>query len=77
MINERCDIPIRVDHLSTDARLEAAEWCLDEFGIDHVEIMRPLTVKFEGPNPCNEIGMVACFWFENQKDANWFTLRWV
>jgi hypothetical protein len=77
MIQEHCTIPIRIDHLPTNTRLEAAEWCLFEFGLDHVEIMRPLTVKVEGPNPCNEIAMVACFWFESQRDANWFALRWL
>ncbi len=77
MILEHCTIPIRIDHLSTATRLEAAEWCLQEYGIGHVEIMRPLTVKISGPNPCNEIGLAACFWFENQKDANWFALRWL
>lgn len=77
MIAERCNIPIRIDHLPTKTRLEAAEWCIAEFGIERVEIMRPLEVKHGGKNPCNEIGLVACFWFENQKDANWFALRWL
>lgn len=63
--------------MPTNTRLEAAEWCMMELGLDRVEIMRPLAVKVTGPNPCNEIAMVACFWFENQKDANWFALRWL
>lgn len=64
------NIPIRVDHLGTSDRLEAAVWCLLEFGIEHVDILRPITVD-------DNTDLAACFWFDNQRDANWFALRWL
>jgi hypothetical protein len=70
-------IPIRIDHLGTVVRYNAALWCIEEFGIENFDFLRPITVKMDGPNPCNEIGVVACFWFAKQEDANWFALKWL
>lgn len=78
MVLENCTIPIELTHLPAVIRREAAEWALSEFGVEKVDVLRPMTKKVtEGPNLCNEIMMVPCFWFENQKDANWFALRWM
>lgn len=72
-----CSIPIRVDHLPVNTRRDAAEWCVAKYA-DKVDVLRPLTVKVtEGGNLCNEIYAAPCFWFEDQKDANWFSLRWL
>jgi hypothetical protein len=68
-------IPVRIDHLPASIRREAALWCSEEIGIDKVEVMRPLEIRNEQNGLCQEV--VACFWFENQKDANWFALRWL
>lgn len=76
-IKEHCTIPVELTHLTTEQRREAAVWALEHFGLEEVDIIRPLTKKvIEGPNLCNEIMMVPCFWFEKQKDANWFLMRW-
>lgn len=64
------NIPIRVDHLPTTDRLNAAVWCIEHFGVEHVDILRPITVDAD-------LDAAACFWFERQKDANWFALRWL
>lgn len=78
MVLEHCTISIELSHLTVQQRREAAAWAVERFGITEVDILRPLTKKVtEGPNLCNEIMMVPCFWFANQKDANWFALRWL
>jgi hypothetical protein len=64
-----CTIPIAIDHLSVEVRREAALWCLDYYGADNVNVWR--LKKLDNGN------MVACFWFKNNKDANWFVLRWL
>lgn len=77
MTKEQCTIPIELSHMTPLQRLEAAEWAIGQFGQESVDIMRPITKKVVGgPNPCNEIMLVPCFWFEKEKDANWFMLRW-
>ena len=78
MVLEHCTIPIDLSRLSAETRREAAIWAFEEFGYDSVDVLRPMSKKVtEGPNLCNEIMMVPCFWFSNQKDANWFALRWL
>ena len=77
MVIEHCTIPVELSHLTTQQRREAAGWAVERFGITEVDILRPMGKKVVGgPNLCNEIMLVPCFWFSNQKDANWFLLRW-
>jgi hypothetical protein len=72
-----CTIPVELSHLTAQERREAACWAVEKFGIADVDFLRPMTKKVvDGPNLCNEIMLVPCFWFSSQKDANWFLLRW-
>jgi hypothetical protein len=61
-------IAIEVDHLGTLDRLEAAVWCMEEFGPERVDVMRPLGTGTD---------LKAAFWFRDTRDANWFALRWL
>lgn len=72
-----CVIPVELSHLTTSERRAAAEWAIEKYGQDNVDVMRPLLQRIEeGPALCKEIVMVPCFWFATQKQANWFLLRW-
>jgi hypothetical protein len=72
-----CNIPVEIGHLGTQVRLAAAEWCLREFGVGRVDILRPISKRVVGgPNPCNELMLVPCFWFSTEEDAMWFSLKW-
>ncbi len=77
-VKEHCTIPIELTHIPALTRIDAAVWAMEEFGPDSVDVLRPMSKRVvEGPNLCNEVMMVPCFWFKNQKDANWFALRWL
>jgi hypothetical protein len=74
---KHCTIPVDLSHLTVQQRREAAAWAVEHFGITEVDFLRPMTKQVVGgPNPCNEIMLVPCFWFSKQKDANWFLMRW-
>lgn len=44
-------IPVRIDHLGVKVRYDAALWCIEEFGIERVDILKPITVKMDGQIP--------------------------
>lgn len=56
-------VSVCVDHLPLSIRVDAAEWCMKNFGYDNVNLW------------CNKNDKPH-FWFKSEKDAMWFTLKW-
>ena len=68
-LKEHCTVGVGLEHLDIFQRREAATWAIEKFGIDNVDIVRPMMSAYGDR-------MIPCFWFAREKDANWFLLRW-
>lgn len=64
MIKYWCKHFVPLPALEVGVRREAAEWALTKFGTQQVDIMHN--------GPSNRPG----FWFEHEKDAIMFSLKW-
>ena len=62
---------VELSHLSAIERRKAATWAFDHFGIDNVDVMRPIEKMGR-----YGVSLTPGFWFAREKDAVWFTLKW-
>lgn len=70
-LKEHCKHFVELSHLSIIERRAAASWAFDKFGIDNVDVMRPIEkIGRYG------VSMTPGFWFAREKDAVWFILKW-
>ena len=70
-IKEHCTIFVDLSHLSAFNRVNAAAWAIKRFGVDNVDVMRPLEKMGRYGNV-----MTPGFWFAKETHVTMFKLAW-